>query len=276
MNSTISLASIGDLCIDRYTTLNKDFLGGSAYNIAAVAKKAHADVSVFSAIGDDKNGQHFKNYFHANGIRTERLSEITGPTSTVDVTLSDNASPTYTNWNLGVLEQYNLTSQDENALLSFDIIRIMHLTPIAQLLKKLSTFNLPNTLKAADFDGETLYTGKTSVLDTHIKNLDMVIKSLDRDDTSEMEYIKSLAQKHPQKYFLVLLGEKGSSVYHNKKTFHQPSIRPTKPIVDTNGAGDNFIGTFLVTFKQTDDIQKAMFEGAKKASESLTHFGAVI
>lgn len=270
-----SFVSIGDLCIDHYTNFDKQFLGGTAFNIAATANRIGSSTAIISAIGTDTQGKLFSDYFSTHNINTDGLSLIKGKTSSVDITLDNNASPSYTNWKLGVLEKFSLTKSHENQIKNVDIARIMHLSPISHLLDMFCTFSLPHTFKVADFDGETLYTENTSILTKYIDHLDMIIKSLDTSDTQEMEYIKHISDTFPDKYFLILLGKNGSLVYHKNQQYHQESIQPNEKINDSNGAGDTYIAQFLITLKTTGSIEKAMLEGAKKASESLTHFGAV-
>src|SRR5690606_2261110 len=159
-----------------------------------------------------ENGKHFKDYFIKNGIDAKGLSEIEGRTSRVDVTLDETASPTYTNWDLGVLGKYTLTKQHEKLLQTYDIARITYLKPISHLLNAFSTFSLPQTLKVADFAGESLYSANVSVVSSYITNLDVIIKSLNESDHKELDYLKSLSNKFPDKYFLILMGKNGSVV----------------------------------------------------------------
>lgn len=75
------------------------------------------------------------------------------------------------------------------------------------------------------------------------------------------------------KLIVVTDGEMGSYAFKDNIIYYQKAI-PVKHIVDTTGAGDGFVGTFLAHYIQTQDIQESMNKGAHYSAKILGKLGA--
>src|SRR5205085_7406561 len=69
----ISLATIGDCCVDIYPEQNKSFLGGTAFNVAYHAQNAGAMASIISVVGNDFYGSLFIKTAQECNINTDYL-----------------------------------------------------------------------------------------------------------------------------------------------------------------------------------------------------------
>jgi fructoselysine 6-kinase len=79
----ISLATIGDCCIDIYPEQNKSFLGGTAFNVAYHAQNAGALASIISVVGNDFYGSLFIKTAQECNINTDYLVMKKGKTSSL-------------------------------------------------------------------------------------------------------------------------------------------------------------------------------------------------
>ncbi len=84
--------------------------------------------------------------------------------------------------------------------------------------------------------------------------------------TYQLPYLKD-------KLIVVTDGEMGSYAFKDNIIYYQKAI-PVKHIVDTTGAGDGFVGTFLAHYIQTQDIQESMNKGAHYSAKILGKLGA--
>lgn len=272
MRGKITFATIGDCCVDIYEEQHKFFLGGTAYNTAVQASLAGVKSSIFSAIGTDKYAKLFKNSFKKYHINASGVKQIKGRTSPIHIGLTKDLTPIFSNWELGVLSKYVLDKNDQEGLQRHDIARMVLFKPLIRLFEQFCTISLPRTLKAADFADTDLYSEDVKAIKKYIHSLDVIIKSLSKKDTGEFVFLKNLSMSYKDKLFLILLGEEGSIAFFNDKTYQQSAL--TAELFDTNGAGDAYIAQFLVQYFQTKNIQKAMFEATKAATDVISHLGA--
>ena len=240
----LNIASLGDCCVDIYKSGN--YLGGTAFNVALNAQKLGAKSSLFSAIGSDVFGEKYLVSAAKTGIDLNHLQTHQGITSSINIDVGSNSQPTFSNWNLGVLESYALNHQDTAALKQQDIVRIVLFKPMKRVFDQFSTLNLSETLTVADFADDSKYCESVSVINQYLHRFDIIIKSLAPSDIKSINYLQQLAHANPAKIFLILLGSHGSKVFRGKQEFYQPIV-PTK-VVDINGAGDSFVATFLISF----------------------------
>src|SRR5260221_14542013 len=126
----ISLATLGDCCVDIYPDQNKDFLGGTAFNVAYHAQKAGAMASIISVVGNDVYGSLFFKIAKECQINTDYLVMKKGKTSSLLIPLDKEGKPIFSGWDLGVLGSFILTNQDEKFLQTQDVAKAICLKPM--------------------------------------------------------------------------------------------------------------------------------------------------
>ena len=72
--------------------------------------------------------------------------------------------------------------------------------------------------------------------------------------------------------FNVTLAEKGSVSFQKGQEYRTLAV-PVEEIIDTTGCGDSYHSAFICFYVKERDILKAMEEGSRAASETLTHLG---
>ena len=89
------------------------------------------------------------------------------------------------------------------------------------------------------------------------------------------EIIRARARKLPETKLIITLGGDGSIYHYKDETLKQIAI-DTDQIVDTTGAGDAFVGTFLAHLIKSGIPRKALVEAAKASAECISRKGATI
>lgn len=274
MQKKIRLVSIGDCCADIYAELDKVFPGGTAFNVAAQAHQTGADTSILSAIGTDFYADLLQKACRSFHIDTSHLRMVAGKTSHITVKLDDDGKPGFSHWELGVLKKYLLNQSDIRFIHTHDIARIVLFKPMASLFEQFCAIKkLAPTLKVADFSGSDMYSEAIGIIESHIENLDIIVKSLDEKNKGALNFLQKLAARYKDKVVLVLLGKNGSMAFAEGNIYKQPAI--ATHIKDTNGAGDAYVSRFLVSFVSTGSIPLSMREGAKAAAKTISYIGAV-
>lgn len=266
----LKLTSIGDCCVDIYPQLNKFFLGGTSYNLCLSAQKLGAKTSLISVIGTDEWGKKYLDSCRQYKINTDYLLIKKGKTSSVQIDLDQQNRPIFHDWQLGVLKTFTLTQKQLNFISTQDAVRCICLKPLIKVFKQFCHLKT-KAFKVADFSGGTKYSPSLTIINQSVPYLDLIVTSQSYQNKKILTHLQNLAQKQ-NKMVLVLLGSRGSRVFTKAKTFFQPAIKTQ--VVDTTGAGDAYLATFVINYLQTKDIQKAMFLATQAAAKKITRLGA--
>jgi fructoselysine 6-kinase len=265
----IRLASIGDFCVDYYVDGTNCSLGGTAFNAAVQAQRAGAQSSVLSAIGTDEFGDRFIAASKTLRINTERLRRSAGKTSRVFVRLDETKTPDFYDWDLAVLADFALTQDDCAFLRTHDAARNILLLGLESQFEQFCAFDLPNTLKVADFAGGSQYSVPIDAISAFAPQVDILIRSV--ENSTELEALEQISKDY-QRLVIGTLGKAGSIAFLNGEKYAQPTL--TVEAVDTTGAGDAYIAHFVVTYLRTKDLQESMRLATIAAVETVLAQGA--
>lgn len=75
------------------------------------------------------------------------------------------------------------------------------------------------------------------------------------------------------KMIIVTMGERGSVVFCDGKEVFVDACKPNKPVIDCNGAGDNYVGGFLYGLSKGFDLSVCGKLGAAAATECIVQNG---
>ncbi len=267
----ITFSTIGDCCVDNFVNERKTFLGGTAFNVAYHAVKAGATVSLISSVGNDAYGKAYADACRATHISTTFLTTQVGNTSSVDIVHDTESGVQFVNWDIGVLKHRKLTTDEKTFLQTQDIARAVLYKPVRTMFEEFCVTPFPNTLKVGDFLGSSDYSYRTSPIKKYAPMLDIIIKSVEGNETKTLGFLQAVAKEY-SKIVIGLLGSKGSVVFTKEKSYIQKAI-PTA-VVNTTGAGDTYQAYFCYWYKKTKNIEKAMLEATKAATQTVTCLGA--
>ncbi len=260
----LSVVTLSCMCADVFD--NKITAGGEALNFAAdICVNAHISVTVIGAIADDEYGKFILDSIEHKPINKEFIHIVKGETAYNRTYLTDKGDRYYKpdSWHGGVMEKYRLSDNDKEKIKSADLVHVTrHCPNFPEVIdcKKSADF-----LLAVDFDISRDYENWDSVL----PYCNFVFIS---GNEEVKEKAKQLAFKYSDTIFTVTLAENGSIAFKNTEEFICSAV-PVKEVIDTTGCGDSYEAGFLSEYLKSADIKKAMENGSRTASVTLSFMG---
>lgn len=262
--STIAVA-VGDNCIDHYLPpLGCDFSGGNAVNVAVHLQRAGCPASYIGAIGDDGNGKKLLQDIGREGVDTTHVKVYPGhQTACTHIRLSHTNERQFVYEDFGPKDVFAL---DESDIAFIHGQRLVHNTWQGGTENYLPRFKQPDTVISQDY-GERC---TPDFVDQTIGYVDIAFFSMPEDTGLDMRPLAEQMKRRGPRFVVVTQGLSGSVAFDGDFYF-QPAY-PVK-VVDTLGAGDAFIGTFLANWLDKKGIAQSMNAAAQVASQTCTHFG---
>jgi len=93
----------------------------------------------------------------------------------------------------------------------------------------------------------------------------------DLDDEATMDFLAGVVRRGPR-LVLATRGTAPALLYDGRRTWRQPVL--SSEVVDTLGAGDSFIGRFLVGVVRDEDPAANLLAAARAAAKTCGHYGA--
>jgi adenosine kinase len=272
--------------------------GGAAQNSARVAEwflQAKATAYI-GCIGNDENGRTLKQVTEAAGVSTHYLVDQTEVTGTCAVLLTNKERSLVTN--LGAANKYNIAH--------FQTPEIQAVVSSAKFFYSTGYFITVSvdTLiamgkHAAEHNKPFLYNlSAPFVIQFFGDQLNSVLPYVDvlfaNDDEAKVlgnkmgwgEDLAVIAEKAAQlpkindkrsRMVVFTQGANPTVVYHDGKVtqYAVPPV-PSAEIVDTNGAGDSFVGGFLAGYTQGKEIAKCCEAGHYAAGQVIRRSGCTL
>ncbi len=262
--STLAVA-VGDNCVDHYLPpIGHDFSGGNAINVAVHLQRAGCPTAYIGAIGDDEDGKKLLQDVGRKGVDTAHVKVYPGQhTACTHIRLSDTNERQFVYEDFGPKDAFAL---DEEDIAFIQGHRLMHNTWQGGTEKYLPHFKGSDILISQDY-GER-YT--PDFVDQTIGYVDVAFFSMPEDSGQDMRQLAEHMKKRGPRLVVVTQGL-GGSVAFDGEFYSQPAI-PVN-VVDTLGAGDAFIGTFLANWLNKKEIALSMNAAAQVASQTCCHFG---
>jgi len=271
--------------------------GGSTQNTARVAQwmcpQPNA-VTFVGCVGKDENGRHLKQCAEADGVRAEYLQDEKVPTGVCAVLITGKHRSMVTN--LQAANEYKLSHLETPAIwllvekakcfyvggffLTVSPPSIMKLAIHAAENDKLFCMNL-SAMFIMQFFKEPLMAA-SPYWDVLFGNDDEAL-TFARENQFGTEDIFEVALKianlpkinqKRSRVVVITRGAHGTIVAHNGKAVEHPILKvDSSKIVDTNGAGDAFVGGFLSQLIQGKSIEDCLRGGHYSASIIIQHPG---
>ena len=108
----ISVAGVGDNCIDRYLALGKSTVGGNAVNVAVHLARLGLGAAYFGAVGDDPDGRRVLAALGDNGVATGRVHVRRGLTAYTDIAFGEGGERIIAFEEFGVCAGYRPTDAE--------------------------------------------------------------------------------------------------------------------------------------------------------------------
>lgn len=237
----VKVIGLGDNVVDKYEHIRTMYPGGNALNFAAYAKKLGISSAFLGAFGSDNESEHVQNTIHELGLDISRCRHFQGENGCARVTL-ENGDRVFLGSNSGgVLREkgLNLTEVDLEYIKNFDLLHAGLYGYTEPELDKIRELNVP-----ISFDFSDDFTMEE--VERIAPKVDFSFFSCSHLNIDEILNLIIKTYKLGSKIVLVTMGEKGALLYDGDKFYAQePKLVEA---IDTMGAGDSFITSFLVNY----------------------------
>ena len=297
----IKVHVFGDTIVDTYTSTNliggntktptpsvlfqskKDYLGGAGI-VAKHLKKAGAQVTFTTVLGNDKLSNFVKKDLKQNNIKFNIIKDSTRPTTNKNTIIANNYKMLKID-NLdnqaipeAIVEKIEkIIKDDKSSTIIFSDFRHGFFNKVS--IPRFSTSIKKNVFKAADSQVATRW---GNILD--YKNFDLITPnerearfSLADQDSGIGDLSRSLYEKNKYKNLILKLGEKGAFIVGKEQAssvyFSLPSL--VSQIVDNNGSGDALLAYATLTLKASGSIVMASIIGSIAAAKECVLEGNI-
>ena len=260
------LLAIGDNCIDNYSELGRRFPGGNALNVAVYAHRITGiDVDYIGVMGDDEAGDFMIDQMRREGLRTDGVMCLHGD-SAVSTILVRDGDRIFSNYVEGVQKDAKFPSKLLPKVRTYDLVHFSvwgfgrnHIPWIKQGNRPILSFDFSNQLQHNALSvlphlDYSFFSGK-----------ELIMKGIEPE-----EKLKEYKSRTPG-LVVMTLGEHGSLAYDGEKVY-KGEAEPIE-VVDTLGAGDNYIAAFLCARLKGASIASAIGEGHRAATEICKRLG---
>jgi fructoselysine 6-kinase len=258
----VSVACVGDNCIDRYLgPPARDLPGGNALNVAVHLAHAGIETAYVGVVANDDDGELLLVAGRAAGVDMS-LVEVreTGQTG-VTVVGHDGADRTFVHEDYGVAADVRLDGTTARALRDRAWV---HATRVAAPAVGLAALRAGGTTTSYDL-GEDPDGDVVAAIAPH---LDVAFASSPLGDA---ERLATWLREAGARTAVVTRGAAGALVVDDHGAHEVPA--DDVDVVDTLGAGDALIGAFIAARLAGADSQAALAAGSAAAARTCTHVG---
>jgi fructoselysine 6-kinase len=256
------LLGVGDNVVDRYRDLGLMFPGGNALNVAVAAKRTGEDAAYLGVLGTDRAGETVLAGLRAEGLELDRLRVVEGPNAyaEVEVVAGDRV---FVGSGEGV-SRFRLDEADLAYAATFDLVH----TGDCSMLEDQVAGLAGRAPVSFDFSVNR----EPAYIEPLLPHVAIACFSAsDLDDEAAMDFMAGVTGRGPR-LVLATRGTAPALLHDGRRTWRQP-VLPSE-IVDTLGAGDSFIGRFLVGCMRDEDPPATLPAAAHAAARTCGHYGA--
>ncbi|GGI27785.1 carbohydrate kinase family protein [Pedobacter mendelii] len=273
--------TIGEILWDVFPEGKK--AGGSSMNVALNLHKQNIESNFISAVGNDDNGKELLNFLAASHFPTNLIqvnNEL--PTSTVVVQLDEKHQATYTIKQPVAWDDTKVTDENLEAVKQADAFVYCSLTcrdeksrkTIFSLLEnaKIKIFDI--NLRAPFYEKELIYSllKQADILKINEDEIVWVRESFGLTGNTDEQILKQLSTQFNIEIICLTLGDKGACVLKDGKFFKHSGYQVQ--VVDTVGAGDAFLATFIACYLQGYTMETILDNACKVGAFVASQAGA--
>ncbi|MCZ4224995.1 carbohydrate kinase family protein [Pedobacter rhodius] len=273
--------TIGEILWDVFPEEKK--AGGSSMNVALNLHKQSVESGFISAIGDDNNGKELLDFLASNHFSADLIQVNPAlPTSTVVVHLDENHQATYTIKQPVAWDDIQLDDKNIEAVKQADALVYCSLTcreeksrkTILSLLENAKTKIFDINLRPPFYEKELLaeLLAHADVLKINEDEIVWVRNTFDLTGNTDEQILKQLSARFNIEIICLTLGDKGACVLKDGKLFKHAGYKVQ--VVDTVGAGDAFLATFIAGYLQGYPMETALDNACKVGAFVASQSGA--
>jgi len=255
-----SLVAVGDNCLDVYLTKDVMTVGGNALNVAAHWREAGWPARYFGAVGQDVEATVMLDEIEKAGLSPDDVE--TRPGQTAVTLLREKAGDRkFLLEDLGVGRDYMPADQHYRAIAAADWVH-------------LGTNSNPDLVRRLVADGVRFSVDiSTAHASLPLRGVPMVFASGPDDPNESVVPLAERLHSAGAVQVVVTCGSRGAFFREVDGTLRHAPATPIA-VVDTCGAGDSFIATFLAAYEPgKKPAAQALREATAAASQTCLYVG---
>ena len=282
-----TIISLGEVLWDLFP--DGERFGGAPANFACHAAIQGADVTMLSAVGDDKNGHDAIGILSAYGIDVSFMQIIPdAPTGTVGIALDNNGKPTFVIHQGSAWDRLVWNDAIASRIATVDAIYfgtlgqrdVISRTTIRRAVEAAATKGIPCildiNLRPPFFDAEMIRDSVqlASILKLSDDELVEVCSACSISETSRSNVmLQGLLEFGNLDIVVLTRGKDGAMLITQDDTVTQNGISAN--VIDTVGAGDSFTASFLIGELRGEPCKQNLQRSCEIAAATCAHSGAV-
>lgn len=256
----VSVLGFGDNVVDKYEHIKTMYPGGNCVNFAVYADMFGAKRSAYMGyFGNDAEAEHVIETLAAIGIETVKCKQLEGENGCARATIID-GDRVFLGSNEGGIRgetPFVLDRFDLEYIKQFDLVHSGNYCFMEKELHKIREAGIYVSFDFSDDSTDDYYKEVAP-------DVDFAFCSFDGTDEEAREHLKKVVSFGP-KLAVASRGADGCILYDGSDFYVQKAV-PIENVVDTMGAGDSLITSFMVGY--IDRLKKGV-TGARAITESL-------
>jgi len=254
----LKLIAVGDNCLDVYLSSGFLSVGGNALNVAVQWRRLGFGARYFGALGPDQEADITLAAIEAAGLNPGDV-EIRPGASAVTLLADDAGERRFLFESLGVGEDYVPEPVRYEALRHADWVHLgTNASP--ELVRRLAADGIPFSIDLS-----------TRPLALPLEGVPLVFASGPDDPAEPVGPLFASLMAAGAREVVVTCGPRGS--FHEAGGTRVAAGSVPVVVVDTCGAGDSFIASFIVARLDGQAAGEALAQSALRASETCSHLG---
>lgn len=254
-------------------------LGGNSANVAAGMAKLGLNVSVYSEIGNDANGDRFIHELKERGVDNSLLVQSHGETDIHSIIIYK-GERTILSYHRP--KNYNIQDWEEPKWIyysslpkSFESFQKRLIDYLMTHLKILAAFNPGVYHFKAGFKAYEPFLKITDLLFVNREEAFRILEQASVKTTTKIsnEGLHKKLQKLGPKMTVITDAQNGASVSDGVNFIESGAVEGDKPVVDKTGAGDAFASGFLSALIYGKDLKTALKWGLSNSSACIREIG---
>lgn len=261
---SVSILGFGDNVVDKYEHIKTMYPGGNCVNVCVYASMFGAERSAYMGyFGDDTEAEHVIQVLQELKIETIKCKQLHGENGCAKVFIEEDGNRIFIGSNEGGIRgktPWILDRFDLEYIRQFDVVHSGNYCFTEQELEKIKEAGIPVAFDFSD-DSTIEYFREIAPKVTYA----FCSSELEGEDLKD--FLKEIFDLGPE-IVVATRGSKGCVLYDGQEYYIQPAT-PTEEVIDTMGAGDSFIASFLTGYlhrRKEGQVQEAIRASLKEAS----------
>lgn len=267
----VNVLGFGDNVVDKYEHIKTMYPGGNAVNFAVYAKMFGAQRSAYMGyFGDDKEAEHVMESLKTEGIETVKCKQLVGENGCARATVINNDRVFLGSNEGGIRGEYRyvLDRFDMEYIKGFDLVHSGNYCFTEGQLPKIKAAGVPISFDFSD-DSTLEYYAQIAPL------VDYAFMSCSEMSEDEIHAHLKKVVGYGVKIAVASRGADGSVAYDGNR-FYVQSALPVENMVDTMGAGDSLLTSFLVSYMQKVKTKSVEEDTVAKCLEKAARFASKV